>query len=393
MGVESMDLDRDVTVFLREQRAKAPQELREFYTTFEDLYERKLWHQLTNALESFVAQPSSGSHLFALYENFIVDWEKKMNQLSLVKFVTRASRELRDPKESLAFLTNQADKLKEKADSKDAYVLATMEAAHYKRVIGDLEGCKAAIDECEKILDELPVTEPVINASFYRVAADYYKAKMAYPQYYHNALLFLSSVSLDELSDLEKQERAYELAISALLGEGVYNFGELLQHQILDSLKGTGYDWLRHMLFCFNGGDMDAFEKISRSGDFLKQPLLVSSIPFLRQKLCLMTLIEAVFKRSKESRGRMTFAAISQETRVLIEEVEHLVMKALSLGLIKGKIDEVDQIVMVTWVQPRVLDKTQIGTIRDRLGEWSDKVKERVISLEGAEGAAEVFVQ
>jgi 26S proteasome regulatory subunit N9 len=51
---------------------------------------------------------------------------------------------------------------------------------------------------------------------------------MAYPQYYHNALLFLSSVSLEDLKVSEKQERAYELAISALLGEGLYNFGKLV---------------------------------------------------------------------------------------------------------------------------------------------------------------------
>ncbi|KAI9092582.1 hypothetical protein DFS34DRAFT_643563 [Phlyctochytrium arcticum] len=388
-----MDIDRDVTIYLREQQGKAPHELREFYVKFEDLYDRKLWHQLTVAVEAFVERPAATTLLYPLYENFIVDWEKKMNQLSLVKFVTRVSRELKDPKESLAFLTSHADKLKDNADSKDAYILARMEAAHYKRASDDLEGCKAAIDECEKILEGLPFTEPIINASFYRVAADYYKAKMAYPQYYHNALLFLSSVSLDELSTLEKRERAYELAVSALLGEGVYNFGELLQHQILDSLKETTYDWLRQLLFCFNSGDMDTFEKISRSGDFLKQPLLVNSIPFLRQKLCLMTLIEAVFKRSKESRGRMTFAEISQETRVLNEEVEHLVMKALSLGLIKGKLDEVDQVVMITRVQPRVLDKTQIASIRDRLGEWAGKVQERVITLEADEGVAEVFTQ
>lgn len=92
---------------------------------------------------------------------------------------------------------------------------------------------------------------------------------------------------------------------------------------------------------------MDTFDTISGTGNFLKEQLLVRSTPFLRQKLCLMTLIEAVFKRNKESRGRMMFTEISKETRVSVEEVEHLVMKALSLGLIKGKIDEVDQIVQV----------------------------------------------
>lgn len=37
-------------------------------------------------------------------------------------------------------------------------------------------------------------------------------------------------------------------------------------------------------------------------------------------------------------------------------------MKALSVGLIKGNIDEVDQKVQMTWVQPRVLDLQQVST-------------------------------
>ena len=126
-------------------------------------------------------------------------------------------------------MSTQAAKLKEQQSaSKEAYVLAIMETAHYKLSTGDVDGCKESIDESEKLLDQLPSIDPVINASFYRVSADYYEKKLAYPQYYHNALLYLSSVNLDDLSAPEKQERAYELSISALLGEGIYNFGELV---------------------------------------------------------------------------------------------------------------------------------------------------------------------
>ena len=37
-----------------------------------------------------------------------------------------------------------------------------------------------------------------------------------------------------------------------------------------------------------------------------------------------------------------------------------LVMRALSLGLVKGTIDEVDESVHMTWVQPRVLNTEQV---------------------------------
>lgn len=58
------------------------------------------------------------------------------------------------------------------------------------------------------------------------------------------------------------------------------------------------------------------------------QPILQENYPFLRQKICLMALIESVFKRSAYNRT-MSFQTIAQETRLPLDEVEHLVMKAL----------------------------------------------------------------
>lgn len=48
-------------------------------------------------------------------------------------------------------------------------------------------------------------------------------------------------------------------------------------------------------------------------------------------------------------------------------------MRAMSLGLIKGVIDEVDAIVNITWVQPRVLDKAQISMLSEQLNGWTEK--------------------
>ena len=43
-----------------------------------------------------------------------------------------------------------------------------------------------------------------------------------------------------------------------------------------------------------------------------------------------------------------------------ILDVEMLVIRALSLNLVKGVIDEVDERVHMTWVQPRVLNNEQV---------------------------------
>ncbi|KAI8896521.1 hypothetical protein BC833DRAFT_528164 [Globomyces pollinis-pini] len=388
-----MQVDLDVPGWLASQKHSIPKHLINDFNQFESLYDKKLWHQLTIKLQDFISKPDTDNLLIPLYSNFVKDWEKKMNKISLVRFATKTSRQFKSHKEALEFLAPFVSQLTNVENAKDAFVLIKMETAHYQLLSGDSEGCKNAMAECEAILEKLPGIDPVINASFYRVAADYFKATMAYPKYYHNALLYLSSVALEDLTVSEQQERAFELSMSALLGEGLYNFGELLIHPILNSLQGTPYSWLRDLLLFYNSGNIEGFEKMSKSGDFLKQPLLVSALAFLRQKLCLMTLVEAVFKRSKEQRGHMTFNEVSKETRVPLDEVEHLVMKALSLELIKGSIDEVEGIVQVTWVQPRVLDKTQIKHIADRIDEWGVKVKEQVLGLEREDAFKTVFIQ
>jgi 26S proteasome regulatory subunit N9 len=66
-----------------------------------------------------------------------------------------------------------------------------------------------------------------------------------------------------------------------------------------------------------------------------------------------------------------------------MEQVEHLVMKALSLKLLKGYIDQTAQTVTVTWVQSRVLMQDQIRSMTDRLKAWNDNVHSTLLYLEG----------
>jgi 26S proteasome regulatory subunit N9 len=109
--------------------------------------------------------------------------------------------------------------------------------------------------------------------------SDILQSKLDYTNYYRNALLFLAC--LPEPSPLTKEEaqnRAYNLSIAALLGEKIYNFGELLLHPILNALQGKDSGWLRELLFAMNSGDLDAYSKLSPNLPSIVPPLLATHV-------------------------------------------------------------------------------------------------------------------
>ncbi len=59
--------------------------------------------------------------------------------------------------------------------------------------------------------------------------------------------MYLSFVSSDALPEEFKRSMAVDVSLSALLGENIYSFGQLLQHPIVNSLSGP-HQWLHELL-------------------------------------------------------------------------------------------------------------------------------------------------
>lgn len=78
-----------------------------------------------------------------------------------------------DASTAIAFLDGVAERVA--GENRAAYVMATMESAHYKLMRLRMDEVKSAMDTCEKHLESLASVDISINAAFYRVAADYYK--------------------------------------------------------------------------------------------------------------------------------------------------------------------------------------------------------------------------
>ncbi|RWA03190.1 hypothetical protein EKO27_g11915 [Xylaria grammica] len=355
--------------FLAEQRDEAPEELQGLIIQFEDFWERKLWHQLTDLLIEFFANPKSEPQRLPFFKVFILKFADKINQLKLVDLGLKAATQCRDDRERLTFLTDLAKKV-DNENSQDAFVYATVAAARVELLLRDAAASRRDLDKAEKILDSFDSVETKVHAAFYQVNADYYKANADFASYYRNALLYLACIDLSTISPNERKSRAYDLGMAALVSDSIYNFGELLLHPILDALTGE-LSWLRDLLLAFNRGDLGAYETLSNH--ISSNRLLQDHEDEIREKIYLAALTESVFRRPPHERA-MTFSTISADTKVRPNQIEHLVMRALSLGLVRGTIDQVDEVVNFTWVQPRILDMSQIASMSQRLGEWGENV-------------------
>lgn len=377
---------RDVTKYLNEQKdaAQGDKELAAQWTKIEELYNKKLWHQLTLELETLVRHPSmqSGKNLVILYDNFIGDFESKVNPLSLVQIGMVIMEQIKEPEEGLAFTNKMSEIGSVKSNSESFALTRVLAGKIYLHMQQKQKETKAIIDEVEELLNDVDGVSPV-HSHYYLLASDLYKIQGSHAEFYRSSLRYLGCTDISTLSTEEKQKNAFFLSLAALLGEGVYNFGELLAHPVLQTLKGTENEWLIDLLFAFNSGDVQKFRSVRSK--WTTQADLAANENTLFEKVCLLCLMEMTFRREATQR-QITFKEISEATTLPVNQVELLVMKALSQGLVKGKIDQVGEVVHLTWVQARVLNTDQLKVMMTKINSWCTAVADMERLIENKAG-------
>eukprot|EP01018_Ginkgo_biloba_P005425 Gb_08030 [translate_table: standard] len=372
--------------YLEAQRAAQP-ELADWYNSLADLYERKLWHQLTLKLEQFVALAvfQAGDALIQLYHNFITDFETKINLLKLAHFAVIVSRQYTERESAISYLEGVIEKLRATREMRieEPILYVKMRIAALKLEQGEQKECKKLLDDGKNTLDSMTDIDPSVYASYHWVSSQYHKSRQEFAEFYKSALLYLAYTTVESLSEPFKLDLAFDLSLAALLGDNIYNFGELLAHPIVKSLLGTSVEWLYYILQAFNSGDLARYQELCRihKAALNAQPALVENEKKLLEKINILCLMEIIFSRPSEDRT-IPLSVIASRTKLSVEDVEYLLMKSLSVHLIEGVIDQVEGTVHVSWVQPRVLGIPQIKSLRDRLDNWLDKVHTTLLAVE-----------
>lgn len=340
--------------FLNEQKSTGL--FTNYWLEIEELYTKKLWHQLTLKCLEFVNKPEVQqlNLLLPMYEKFITDFEHRINQLSLVEICLPIVRLFKDASLSVSFLEKLREKVKQE---QEALVLvdSALGAIHLENKNLDL--AKKYVEQTELELNKLEGVTSV-HSRYYEFSSNYYRTIGNHFEFYKNALKFLGCVKYEDIPVGERHQRAFYLSLAAVLADGIYNFGELLMHPILTALNNTPDQWLVDLMYSFNRGDLEKFEALKPK--WSAQADLKAAEVKMRQKICLLCLMEMAFQRPGNNK-QLTFTQVAEKTKLPEDEIELLVMRALSLGLVKGSIDQIDKKIFIGWVQPRVLDLNQVS--------------------------------
>lgn len=229
----------------------------------------------------------------------------------------------------------------------------------------------------EVLLEELESAfgvESMVQSNFYRISAEMFKARGSPDKFLKCSLLYLTYTTIDDIEESSRPALAFEIGIAAIIGKTEYNFGELMQQPLMKQcLEGSDRAWLWSLLQAFHDGKFASFDTVTKqyASQISAVPDLANSKSVYEEKMRILALMELAFSKPAGTKNRkLAFKEIGEHCRVEGKQIEMMLMRAMSLNLVRGIIDQIDQSVTISWVKPRILDNARIEVMRNRLNEW-----------------------
>ena len=342
---------------------------------------QRLWHQLADNLLLLSSLPDlqKGNALIEIYNGLIIFIESVFNPMKLLSLVKNLLTNFRGKmEEGLQFVENLEKKLKLKGE----------EILYIKIIKGycffelgrkyDLEDLMKAVEGEFENKSEI---DPLVYSNFYKLATYYYDQQKKYDEFYTSAFQYLAYEK--NISNEEKLNLCFNMCVASLIGEKMFNFAELIEKDFFKLMLGTQYDWIYNLILSFNSAKVDQFLSMinTYSTQINGNAVLKDKVEFLKGKIRIAALLDLVFQKNKNERT-VTYKEIQENCKVENDQIEYILMKALSLGLIKGNIDEVEQKIIVNWIQPKYLDKEKIAFLEKRFENWIDKAGKMLTNFE-----------
>jgi len=223
---------------------------------------------------------------------------------------------------------------------------------------------------------KLQNVEPEVHRQYYWLALNYYKSKKCAnaDKYLESCVSYLFYQPMHELDLNTKQNLACDMIHATLFSENTFNFGKALFHPIMHSLKNTAEKKLLYILKAFDQGNIRMFDRFKHCLVKTEQPLQKTHTIILEEKIRLMALTILCWKNSPSLKP-IDFNTISSYCKIVQNKVEFVLMRAMSKGLIKGKMNELKSSITISSVLPRDINELGIITLLEKINAWLNQLE------------------
>ena len=379
--MEDVNIPNDSFQLIQNLSKKYP-ELKNLFDDIDSNLNQRLWFQLSENLLTLSNNPKlqQSKDLIEIYNGLVFFIESTLNPMKYLLYVQNMLYNYKGKMdEALKFVENIENTHKHfKGEAKISIKLLKGFCYLDLNQIYDLE---EIIKDTENEFSKNIEIDSSLYSQYYKLTTLFYEKKNDYDKFYNNAFQFLAYET--KLPNEEKLDLCYKMCSAMLIGEKLYNFAELIEKDFFKLMHGSKYEWISNLILSFNSAKVDQFLSMVEQNkkQIEENPILKERKDFLPVKIRIAALLDHIFQKNKNERT-LTFEEICKVCATEEDKIEYISMKALSHGLLKGYIDQVEKKLIVNWIQPKYLDKEKIVFIQDKFTGWIDKSKRVLVDLQ-----------
>ena len=355
-------------------------------TLFEEIdsnLNQNLWYQLSENLISISNKPElqNSKDLIQLYNGLVLFIEPTLNPMKYLEFVQNMLHNYKDKmEEALVFVENIERKNAQKYKGEEKIFIKIIKGFCFLE-LNKMYELEEVVKNTEQDFSGNIEIDSSLYSQYYKLSTLYYEKKEDYDNFYNNAFQYLAYET--KISNEDKLNLCYKMCSAMLIGEKLYNFAELLEKDFFKLMTGSKYEWISNLILSFNSAKVDQFLSMVKQNEKIikENPVLKSNFDFLEIKIRIAALLDLIFQKNKNERT-ISFEEICKVCDTSLDKIEYICMKALSQGLLKGYIDEVEKKFIVTWIQPKYLDKEKINFMKEKFTSWIEKSKKVLRDLQ-----------
>jgi len=139
---------------------------------------------------------------------------------------------------------------------------------------GKFDQAKDDLEKIDKSITDSYEVDAYLQSAFHKTYAMLWKTLGRPQEFFKSSILYLAFTPVSAIRVEERPRLAFEIGVAAMVAEEEFIFGDLLQQELLATLDGSEFAWVKDFLVAYGEGKFELYDAaLAKSKRSLKQRL------------------------------------------------------------------------------------------------------------------------